>query len=58
MKFITLDPRTVLIVDHMYYELEEIDEWLWQNLDYHPRDGMIVTFRSEPEMTHFLLKWS
>jgi len=59
MKFIKLDSRVLLISDYNFYaqQEEEIDEWLYQTFDCHPRQGMTITFRNEKEMLLFLLRW-
>jgi hypothetical protein len=57
MRFQIIDSRVVMIVDYMFY-IEEIDEWCWQQFGYHPREGMIMTFRNEKDISLFLLRWA
>jgi hypothetical protein len=60
MKFQIQDSRVIYILDYRYYgsKVDEIDEWCWQQFSYHPREGMVMTFRNENNMSLFLLKWA
>jgi len=60
MKFQILDSRVVMIVDYMFYGSgeNEIDEWCWQQFGYHPREGMIMTFKDERDISLFMLRWA
>lgn len=60
LRFYKQDSSVVIISDYMFYgsKQEEIDEWCWQRLGYHPRTGMVLTFKKESDMALFLLRWS
>lgn len=60
VKFIRADSRVVIISDWRSYLLEEeaIDEWCWQTFEYHPREGMVLTFRNDADINVFLLRWA
>lgn len=64
MKFkVTLSPvvkqPTVIVVDYSYYARlqKEIDHWCEETFNYQPRQGMVLTFQNESDMTCFLLRW-
>ena len=58
-KFIKVDDRVVVIANWQFYVMleEDIDEWCWQTFSYHPREGMVLTFRNEADINMFLLRW-
>jgi hypothetical protein len=49
-----------MIVDYRFYGSgeNEIDEWCWQQFGYHPREGMIMTFKDERDISLFMLRWA
>jgi hypothetical protein len=59
VKFIKADSKCVIISDWRSYAImeEAIDEWCWQTFSYHPRTGMVLTFKNEADMNIFLLMW-
>lgn len=60
VRFFKADSRVVIVFDYKFYaeREEEIDEWCWQAFDYHPREGLVLTFRNESDTNMFLLRWS
>jgi hypothetical protein len=60
MRFSGVDNKVLIIYDYHFYgdHQEEIDEWCWQTFGYHPREGMVMTFRSEQDVTWFLSRWA
>jgi hypothetical protein len=60
MKFMEFGSDTLVISDYKFYAdyQEEIDDWCWQKFGYHPREGMVVHFKHEQDMTLFLLRWA
>ena len=60
VKFIKADSKSLIIADWRSYDAsleEEMDEWCWQSFSYHPRKGMVLTFKDEADMNMFLLAW-
>ena len=61
VKFVRGDSKTLIIADWRAYDVsmeEEVDEWCWQTFSYHPRTGMVLTFKDENDMNMFLLRWA
>jgi hypothetical protein len=61
VKFVRGDSKSLVIADWRAYDVsleEEMDEWCWQTFSYHPRTGMVLTFKTEADMNIFLLAWS
>jgi len=59
-KFHRADSLVIILTDFVYFadNAEAVDEWCWQTLGYHPREGMILTFRKPSHTTLFMLRWS
>jgi len=54
------DSLVVIIRDYEFFDgdtTEDMDEWCWQTLGYHPREGMVLTFREPSHTNWFMLRW-
>ena len=60
MQIYRADSLVVIIRDYEFFDgdnIEAMDEWCWQTFGYHPRAGMIMTFREPSHTTWFVLKY-
>jgi hypothetical protein len=49
----------VILTNFVYFQdTEALDEWCRQTFGYHPRKGIVLTFRKPSHTTLFVLKWS
>lgn len=53
-------PLLLMIIDYRWFaeNEEEIDKWCFKRFDYHPRDGMFLSFKNESDVLLFLLRWA
>lgn len=58
----SINGNAVLIVDYMFWNAheEELARWLQDNTErgLNTREGMMLYFASEEEMTWFLVRWA
>lgn len=59
MKFIRVTNTCLIIADYQFYAplTETIDNWCYKTYKYHPRQGLVLNFSNEKDMTFFLLQW-
>jgi hypothetical protein len=58
MKLLQADSLVVILTDFAYFrDTEALDEWCWQTFGYHPRTGMVMTFREPSHTNWFMLRW-
>lgn len=61
MKYFSDYHGTVLVIhDYVFYaeHEEEIGKWCWQTFNYHPKRGLVMSFRNEQDAGWFLARWS
>ena len=59
MKVLHADSLVVILTDYVYFLdiTKAVDEWCWQTFGYHPREGMVLTFREPSHTNWFILRW-
>ena len=58
MKLLQADSLVVILTDFAYFaDTEALDEWCWQTFGYHPREGVVLTFREPSHTDWFVLRW-